>query len=336
MPAADSGVYLVNSAITSIYSIVALVVAAALLKRTWREDSDRLAAWIPSNGVPFLYFLSRGSRRWHERLRARWLERSPFCWLAARNRLPVVTAKFVVTFVAAGWLLNTLMFGGKWLTPVNAFLTSVVVHQVLNLTLAYAAARPLGEARENGGLESLMTTPLGIAKILDGQRRAVAVQFGTVLVATYLLEALLFAGAAITSGSSIATSVIYLALCMMALCVWAAVHLYSVGRAVWIGLWTGRPAFAAMKTAANALFLGVVMTQLFVAGIANASAVTTIMLVLMLVLVFCLMLSAAGRMRAKLERELRWIAVAPLPARDDPRFKSWDPMKIFPPDVGEQ
>jgi len=125
----------------------------------------------------------------------------------------------------------------------------------------------------------------------------------------------------------------YLLVWILMLVFWFGVHLETAAKATWISAWTGRPAFAAMKACrANGWALLYIW---FFSRQSLGSLMSQPLFVLAIVgfMIFpCLLTFDRRRLfREKLTRELRQIAVAPIPARNDKRFKSWDPMKVFPP-----
>jgi hypothetical protein len=287
---------------TLVYSLMALLTAAVVLQRTWRESPDEFARRTP--GMRWLNWL-RGDGRWRAGLRKQLLNQHPFAWLAARDRRFVLAAKLYVLAVALAWAAIVLVRGnnGAVLTIFMAVIASILLHQGLNWFLAYSAALALSEERRTGGFEVLLTTSLPVEQIIGGQHRALMLQFKSVLKATMALDAVL------------AISVIMLrpwwwldgfwigAGWMLWMAGWTVAHRVTPSMAMWVGTWTGRPAYAAL-VALRPVFL--------------------------LMLTFMPVKSPQVLMD-KLTRELRLIACAPVPARGDARFAGWNPEEIFPP-----
>ena len=110
------------------------------------------------------------------------MTRSPFCWLAARDRRPAMFAWAFLGVAVLAWLAGWAAMGAAWLAPGNAILSSIVLHLGLNWILAYSASKRLAEERQSGGFEVLLTVPLEPKAIVDGQCRALWTQFRTVWV----------------------------------------------------------------------------------------------------------------------------------------------------------
>ncbi|HOA60455.1 MAG: ABC transporter permease [Verrucomicrobia bacterium] len=131
-----------------------------------------------------------GARSRH---RTQLLEVNPFLWLAARGRggpasVWLFLAITCLAFVCV-WVFSTEM----WLEGEVAlsFILSTFLHAALRCWIAFAATRQLAEDRRTGGLELLLSTPLDVPRILEGQYRALGRQFGKPIVAVLVLDALL-------------------------------------------------------------------------------------------------------------------------------------------------
>jgi ABC-type transport system involved in multi-copper enzyme maturation permease subunit len=104
--------------------------------------------------------------------RTRLLNRNPFYWLASRARYKQRLVWAVVGFLCFWWIWAQLQFGMIWLNP-GVSGTNIAVMIMLNLALKLwvpvEACRPLGEARQSGAFELLLSTPLTVQDILHGQ-----------------------------------------------------------------------------------------------------------------------------------------------------------------------
>jgi ABC-type Na+ efflux pump permease subunit len=321
----------IGSAITLGYSLTALLLAAVLLQHTWREGPDVVLAkgWRARWRV-----WMRGSERWQHRLRSRLLADQPFCWLAARDRRPILAAYGILALAAAVWLAGRATVGPRWLAPANAFISSIVLHQALNLVAAYAAARRFAEERLSGGFEILLTAPLRAGELVEGQNRALLVQFRVAAGIALMFDAVLcFTGLASAGWSPLPAAVAYLVAWVLMLAFFFAQHLEITSRAMWISAWTGRPGYAAVKAGGSQwwlLFWVWLLSQQRLGTLFRGNPAELCFLGLM----FAPLLLTFGRrhqLRTKLTNELRQIAAAPIPARNDKRFRSWNPDKIFPP-----
>ena len=142
-----------GSALTLVYALTALLAAAVVLHYTWREGPETLA---PQGWRERWQQQGRGTGAWRRRLRAQWLARNPFCWLAARDRRPALFAQSFLALAVLLWLAGWAAMGARWLSPANAFACSIVLHLCFNWILAYAAGRRLAEERQTGGFEVLL------------------------------------------------------------------------------------------------------------------------------------------------------------------------------------
>jgi ABC-type transport system involved in cytochrome c biogenesis permease component len=319
------------SGITLCYSLVALFLAAAILQRTWRDGPDgeapaklrdRWRAWIIS---------ASNARR---RLRLRLLDQNPFAWVAARNRGPALLAQ---TFVASVALIYVGLFytvGPSWLTVGNALMASAIVHLGLHWIIAYAAAKRFAEERQSGGFEVLLTTPLPVKEIVGGQIKGLIVQFKITWCFVTAFDVLLACSNFAQFNWSPANMVVYLLMWAMLILLWYSVHIETAARAMWISTWTGRPGYAAVQAMRTNLWSLVWLWFLWRGPFRrtlNIPSAEIVILVILLVFVTLAAFGNRGTLRDKLVRELRDIACAPIPARNDKRFKNWDAKKIFPP-----
>jgi len=327
-----SGLFWMGSAVTLSYSVAMLLLAGLILQRTWRDGPETVVA---GSGRLRWRAWTKGSRRWRDRLRARFLADQPFCWLAARDRAPVLLGYGLLVLAASIWLAGWAAAGATWLSPSHAFISSILLHQALNLAGAYAAGRRFAEERVSGGFELLLTTRLKAAELVEGQGRAVLVQFRGVALGALMLDILFCWNGLRTLKPATSGTLLYLLGWVLMLSFWFAMHLASASRAMWISTWTGRPAYAALKAGGSYWFLLFWLWFVWRAGGSVSLLFNSYKPVLFfLVLLFPILLTFSTRfvLRRKLSRELRLIATAPIPARGDSRFKKWDPEKIFPPD----
>ncbi len=332
-------IFWTTSAITLVYSLLALLLAAAILQRTWREGPAEL---LPARWRERWRGEARGSEAWRRQLRDRVLDHQPFCWLAARNRGPVLAAEVFTACIPALWV-GWALSGLPWLNLGNIFLTCIILHSGLICILAYAAAQTIGAERLSGSLETLLTTPLSSHEIVRGQQQALLVQFKGVLTATQVADALLFAtGLALVPWSASSVFIYLLAWVFLAM-IWHYARTETALKAMWISAWTGRPAYAAQQAVWPFLWPALCLS-LLARGLTHGLGQIPGLLGTLLVLFFVFLLVAAFRSHSfltpskgrsflllKLIAELRDIARAPIPARGDKRFQRWDPYLIHPP-----
>ena len=319
------------SGITLGYSILALSAAAMILHRTWRESAELVQP--AGNRWQFWTWIHFDQTRlW--RLRRRLLEQNPFSWLATRSRGPVVAA---YAWVGLGALICFVLWvagDNPWQAARNGLVAAVVLHLGLNWILAYAGGKRLGEERQTGGFEVLLTTPIKSSEIIAGQHKGLIAQFKVVWLAVVVLDLALACGAFASGGWELSTGSFYLLAWASLELMWVAVHLEAASRAMWIGTWTGRPAYAAlqaMRANSWALFWLWFIWQAGVGKYPQRHPVQLVVFSFFLVMGVAGAFGNRGTLREKLTKELRDIAAAPIPARGDKRFKSWNPQVIYPP-----
>jgi hypothetical protein len=331
-PAAAVRLFWTGSEITLCYSLTALLLAAWILQRTWRDGPEALA---PKKWLARWQNWMRGDERWRGRLREGLLAEHPFCWLAARDRGPVLIARVWLGLAVAVWLAGLFAWGRPWLSSMNAFAVAFVVHLGLNWILAYAISRRFAEERRIGGFEILLTAPIYSEKIVDDQCKALMVQFQSELLVVVGLDLVWCVSGLVGGGVSPLLVVPYLLCWGLFLVFWFAVHLDTASRALWISAWTGRAAYSAMQSVKHTSVLFILGFFFFRPGGAFLFQSGGFPLVLLFaVSVPAILLTFYSRYvhREKLTCELRLIASAPIPAPGDKRFQGWDPAKIFPPD----
>jgi hypothetical protein len=319
------------SSITFAYSLIALLLAALILERTWRDAPNsesqgrltkRFRAWLVS---------TTDSRR---RLQVRLLARNPFAWVAARDRSPAFAAQVYLAVVALAYSGLFWLAGLNWPTLGNALFTSAILHIGLNWIMAYAAGKRLGDERQRGGFEVLLTTPLSVKEIVDGQAEGLIVQFKKTWCWVIAFDLLVASSNFLRGSWDTPKVLIYSIMWALLILLWYSVHLETAARAMWISLWTGRPGYAAvqaMRAKIWGLFWLWFLTQVpFRRNVPFHSGEMAALLLFVVAIMFGTF-GRRGSLRDKLVREFRDIVCAPIPARGNKMFKGWDPKKVYPP-----
>jgi len=116
---------------------------------------------------------------------------------------------------------------------------------------------------------------------------------------------------------------------------WFAAHLETASLAMWISAWDrGVPAYAAVQALRTPLvipfWMGHFSLRALIGGVRGADSGWVLPLIILIPAAFG---SFARRraIREKLSKELKWIAAAAIPSRNDKRFKSWNPQAIYAP-----
>lgn len=318
------------SSFTLACSLTALLLAAAILNRTWRDcpkdSSSRNWPWRGRNRSKPSAFAQ-----------ARRLGRNPFGWMVARRRGQVLLSRVLVASMALLWFGGWLLRGPQWVNPGMGLVGATLLHAGLIWILACAAGRQLAEDRQTGGLEVLLTTPLSVEWLLDGQLRALGRPFRETFVAVLALDAAFFCGSFTFGQWSISGLITYVCLWGLLLLVSFAFYREALSRGLWISVWTGRPVYAATQATWPKLFVLAVVSIVareWVAQLVRSGEAAAVIVFLCLMIGMPLAAASFNRTSVywtKLSKELRLIAAAPIPARGDRRFAKWVPELIHPP-----
>ncbi|HXR05945.1 MAG TPA: ABC transporter permease subunit [Candidatus Acidoferrum sp.] len=171
-----------NAAITQAYSWTFLFLACWIVPRSWQESAAG-----PKRGKwrDLWRLLSQGSAASRAASRLKMLGVNPFLWRAGRPRSKYVGPWVFLALVGIGWFAARKMVDRFFPTD---FTCAVSVHFVFKMWLAAEACRCFAEDRRTGGLELLLTTPLGAGQIVRGQRKALWRQFAAPVAAVLLVE----------------------------------------------------------------------------------------------------------------------------------------------------
>jgi ABC-type transport system involved in cytochrome c biogenesis permease component len=171
-----------NAAITQAYSWTYLLLACWIVPRSWQETSV-----APKHGKwrDRWRRLCQGSAAVRAASRRKLLAVNPFLWRATRPRSKYFWPWLFLALAAAGWFVVRKM-GGDWSS--NDFLCAATVHFVFKVWVALEACRCFAEDRRSGGLELLLTTPLGAEQIVRGQRKALWRQFAAPVAVVFIVE----------------------------------------------------------------------------------------------------------------------------------------------------
>ena len=178
-----------NALATQIYSWIFLLLACWIVPRSWQETAAG-----PKRGKwrDLWRAFSHGSAAARAVARLKLLEINPFLWRAGRPRVKYFAPWAFLVIAAAGWFVCGKLMDNRYLfdEPTD-LLCAGAVHFVLKVWVASEACCCFAEDRRSGALELLLTTPLGAAQIVRGQRHALWRQFAAP-VAAVLFADLLF------------------------------------------------------------------------------------------------------------------------------------------------
>ena len=346
-----------------LWSGVCLTQAVVVLKGLWREQTRGAgrAAWHER----WRRLIHGGPRRRHA-LAARWLDANPFVWLAARDRQSTFLAWAVAGVIILGWLVCWGVWGARWLNLLNLLLSLAFLNAAFRWTLSYAAAKALAEPRRDGSFELLLTTMLETNDIVWGGFEALNVQFRQVARCLLAFEfVVLAAGLTLRTWTAAALFVYGVAATVVLIWLWPAARGWrpipaaipgvvtslrlTTGwsramTAMWAGLNSGRPAFAAWRSAGTNHWMWILnLYNIYMfghafGGFARFPTGSPLQLKIaggaaaLLLLLFGLQFVDAKINPAsdRLLGQFREVVREPLPDRDDPVFKQWNVSERLP------
>jgi ABC-type transport system involved in multi-copper enzyme maturation permease subunit len=204
---------------------LSLLFASLVTPRVWRDKPSRQGAAARK--------LSPKAERQSLAQRAAMLDRNPIMWLAypARRRRSFTLLFMTVAAVMAG--LTALVYwdnpgdlGAVMVFPSVGF---VFLSIILGLQLSSQASVNLAEARRNGTLELLLSTPLRVRDIVQGQWLALRKSFTPAVLVTAAFAAVVLLG---MMRNPSATGLLWTG----KFAVEFVLELFVLG---WVGMWSG-------------------------------------------------------------------------------------------------
>lgn len=228
-----------------------LTLACWFLPRSWQEKAERAK---PQSWRERWHQWSLGNPLKRAALRRRLLDRNPFYWLAARERLTVLETwmSFVAVIGIALWAV--WKFRAAETRFVISIMTLVALHAIVKFQFAAAASARLAEDRQIGALELLLSTPLSIGEILKGYRLALWRGFATLIAATIFVDLVMLLLALTLDLQSFSKSDEFLT---GSLLLFLATSLMLIADAVtlcWVGMWQGVSAKQGLRARRNTIF----------------------------------------------------------------------------------
>ena len=326
-----------NSAITAVYSFVLVTAAAWFLQSTWRDGAEDTwflpsflrARWpFASEGV-----IQHGAEK-------QWLDVNPFVWLALRDKRPVRLAWLATSLVVVLWFTGFAFWPRAWGTLSSAMVGSVAMGGIVGLMAMLSAAMRFAADRRSGALELLLTTPLSIEQIVQGQRQALWVAFRPLLWCWLGVSVVVALSSAAVRTWDVLALVVDLECWGVLTClVLISLRSQTVSQVIWAALNCGRPILVLRKVVCPPGVL--VAFGFFIYSIVQTGwpkqfpqgSPGELSLVSCILLGTVILSALAGHWdpsTRRLKREFRWIAQRPVPEPSDPRLRHWDATKPFP------
>jgi ABC-type Na+ efflux pump permease subunit len=239
---------------------VFLITASVAAPRSWQDKPAAARGWRRE-----LWTFGEAGERLA--FRRRLLDENAYFWLAARARWRPALVWAALGMVACVWAWGLARHHREWLNPVNYFFTCGFLNLLIKLCVAAEAGRQLAEDRQAGTLEAVLSTPLSVREVLQGQFLALRRQFLGPVAAT--LAAFLLCLPATLSDTLDEDS--------RALCLWVYVAamislVADVAALHWTGMWQAlrarNPQRAVLGSVARILvlpWLGMALALLIIA-----------------------------------------------------------------------
>lgn len=201
-----------------------LAIACLIVPRSWQDKSVSAATGPWRN----LWKRVRlGREEWRIAFRAQALDRNPFYWLLARERLKPRLVWFFLGVSACLWLCGYLKFRRDWTDEATYIFTALVLHTVLKIWITSEVVQRFVLDRKSGALELLLSTPLSVPEILRGQWLALNRQFAAPLFVVLGADTLFLLAERHQSN--------WIALCLVGMTMLAA-DAFTLS---WVGAWMG-------------------------------------------------------------------------------------------------
>jgi hypothetical protein len=142
--------------------------------KTWQDKANSSAATRRASLWERLGFISQAGK---EALRRRLLAVNPFYWLTSREGSKSFFVWGFLAILGLFWAFGLAYYPTEWKSTSAYVWTGLITHVVLKIWLAGEACRRFCLDRQSGALELLLSTPLSVQEILQGQLMSLRRQF---------------------------------------------------------------------------------------------------------------------------------------------------------------
>jgi ABC-type Na+ efflux pump permease subunit len=230
--------------------------ASFAVTRTWKERPKASARVVRRKWAQWKY----GSNDARAGYRRRALDVNPFYWMATRVRFKPALVWLTLLLLALGWFAGLKEYNRDWLTEGVYVMSVLLLNAVIKVWFASEACHQVAEDKQSGVLELLLSTPLTVRQVMDGQRLALQRQFLAPTVAVLVLQAI-FVLAAAGADRTNQTFWLMLGLASMGMLIADLVALHFVG--LWAAIRAPNPHVAASMTLFSILILPWILYALF-------------------------------------------------------------------------
>jgi ABC-type transport system involved in multi-copper enzyme maturation permease subunit len=151
-------------------SLIMQAAGIAVLPSAWKDRPARSSVL-----VRWRSWIAYGSSDFRRAFRRRLLEKNPVYWLNSRPRTPALGLLLAIaSIIVANWIFQSHVAvpnhtQAQAILPFMLWvLTAGSVHALVLLRIPIAAAERFSEDAKSGALELLLTSPLGVSRILYG------------------------------------------------------------------------------------------------------------------------------------------------------------------------
>jgi hypothetical protein len=244
--------------VTHALAWLCLVIAALVAPRNWQDRPAGNARLAWRDWWKKWFYGSAGHRA---ALRRGLLEANPFLWLCARSVFKAYSVWLVLALLACGWFYGYYRLQNDWLNEGVYFISGFILNMLFKGWVASECGRQLAEERQQGSLELLLCTPLGVRDILRGQWLALRRQFlGPFVITVVLWLTLMYA--TVFRESSQGQRDFWFALWIGGLTMLVG-DLYAI---YWVGMWQGLTAKSPNRVASQTAIRILVVPWLLVMG----------------------------------------------------------------------
>jgi ABC-type transport system involved in multi-copper enzyme maturation permease subunit len=162
-----------------------LCLSCYIVPRTWQDKVETSAA---QGKRQFWRDLAYGSTLARARVRKAMLDINPMYWLAGRDRMKVVLVWLFLVAGALFWTWGLWKYPNDWKSGPAYVITALILHSMLKYWVATEACRRFTADRRNGALELVLSTPMRVRDILNGQLLALLKQFALPVMVVVLVD----------------------------------------------------------------------------------------------------------------------------------------------------
>ena len=256
--AAKQNYFYQSMATIQVCAWIFLLLACAIVPRSWQDKTER--------GSPVKRLLERlryGTAALRASYRRHALDINPFFWLVSRDRMSMWLTWSLLVLAGLVWIWGLIRFKRDFLSEPTYVLTGFTLHVILKLWLAGDAGKRFGHDRKSGALELILSTPVPIRTILNGQLLGLWKQFAGPAMVVLLLDAV-FLWAERQSNE-------WVLMCVIGM-ITLVVDLIALA---WVGMWMGLRSRYANRAAGAAVMRVMVLPWLVWGGAMTLMAIVS-------------------------------------------------------------